>query len=134
MKIKQTSVFVENRSGRLAEITAAIAEAGCNILALSVADTTNFGILRFISDEPEKAEKALKDKGFTVSVSEVISVKIADEPGGLARLLSILAKEGITVEYMYAFINRTGNEAQVVMRIENEEKALKLIKESGFSA
>lgn len=134
MKIKQTSVFVENRSGRLAEITAAIAEAGCNILALSVADTTNFGILRFISDEPEKAEKALKDKGFAVSVSEVISVKIADEPGGLARLLSILAKEGITVEYMYAFINRTGNEAQVVMRIENEEKALNLINESGFSA
>lgn len=132
MIIKQLSVFVENRSGRLADITQSIAEAGCSIRALSIADTTNFGILRLIVDDTKKAEDALRDKGLAVSITNVISVRIADKPGGLAKVLKFLSDEGIAVEYMYAFISKTENEAQVVMRIEDINRADEMLTKAGY--
>ena len=133
MIIKQISVFIENRSGRLAEVTSIIAEAGCSIRALSIADTTNFGILRLIVDDSEKAEKALKEKGLAVSITNVVSVKIEDKPGGLAKVLQLLSENDFTVEYMYAFISKSDNEAQVVLYIDNTVSADKLLTEAGLN-
>ncbi len=133
MIIKQISIFVENKPGRLAEITNIIAKNNINIKALSVADTTNFGILRIIVDNPEEVERVLKDAGLTVSITSVITACIHNRPGGLAEVLSILADNSITIEYMYAFIAKSENEAYVVMRIEDEEKAVKILKDHGFS-
>lgn len=132
MLIKQISVFVENKPGRLAEITEIISAAGCNILALSIADTTSFGILRLIVDDPDKVEAVIKEKGTTASVTDVISVKLEDKPGGLTQALTLLSKAGIDVSYMYAFISRSDNEAQVVLKVKDEEKAVKLLAENGF--
>ena len=106
MFIKQLSVFVENKSGRLAEITAVLAGAGIDIRALSIADTTNFGILRIIVDKPFEAEAALKEAGLTVSLTSVLAIGIPDEPGGFAAAMKALAAAGVGVEYMYAFISR----------------------------
>lgn len=133
MIIKQISIFVENKPGRLAEITNIIAKNNINIKALSVADTTNFGILRIIVDNPEEVERVLKDAGLTVSITSVITACIHNRPGGLAEVLTLLADNDITIEYMYAFIAKSENEAYVVMRIEDEEKAVNLLKAHSFS-
>ncbi|MBE6613387.1 MAG: ACT domain-containing protein [Ruminococcaceae bacterium] len=133
MIIKQISIFVENKPGRLAEITRIIAENHINIRALSVADTTHFGILRIIVDNPEEVEKVLKEAGLTVSITSVITACIHDKPGGLAEVLGLLAANDIAIEYMYAFIAKSENEAYVVMRIEAEGAAVKLLKDNGFT-
>ena len=107
--IKQLSIFVENKAGRLAEITAVLADAGIDIRALSVADTTNFGILRLIVDKPDEAERILREAGLTVSLTGVIAVGIPDRPGGFAAAMRALADASIDIEYMYAFISRGKN-------------------------
>ncbi len=131
MLIKQISVFVENKEGRLADITETIAAAGVDIRALSIADTTDFGILRLIVDKPLEAEKALKEAGFTVSVTGVIAVGIDDEPGGFAGPMRALANAHIDVEYMYAFITRNSKKAYVILRVNDTEKATETLKNSG---
>lgn len=128
MFIKQLSIFVENKSGRLAEITAIIAQAGIDIRALSIADTTNFGILRLIVDKPDAAEKALKDAGLTVSLTNVIAIGIPDVPGGFAAAMKALADADIDVEYMYAFISRDQGRACVILRVGDNEGALGALK------
>ncbi len=133
MIIKQISIFVENKPGRLAEITKIIADNQINIRALSVADTTHFGILRIIVDNPEEVEKILKDAGLTVSITSVITACIHNKPGGLAEVLTLLASKDIAIEYMYAFIAKSDSEAYVVMRIEAEDAATKLLREHGFT-
>ena len=133
MIIKQISIFVENKPGRLAEITEIIAKNDINIRALSVADTTHFGILRIIVDYPEMVQRVLKEAGLTVSITSVITAAINDRPGGLAEVLKLFAAHDIQIEYMYAFIAKSENEAYVVMRIENEDVAVKLLKENGFT-
>jgi len=133
MIIKQISIFVENRAGRLAEITDIIAQNNINIRALSIADTTNFGILRIIVDDTNRVEKILKENGMTVSVTGVISVCVEDKPGGLAKILKTLAAENIGIEYMYAFISReSADKAYVIMRIEEEFKAVEILKKAGY--
>lgn len=124
MYIKQLSVFVENKSGRLAEITSVIAAAGIDIRALSIADTTNFGILRLIVDKPDEAEQVLKKAGLTVSLTNVIAVGIPDEPGGFAAAMKSLADAGVDVEYMYAFISRDQGRACVILRVKDNDRAL----------
>ena len=133
MIIKQISIFVENKPGRLAEITEIIAKNDINIRALSVADTTHFGILRIIVDDPEMVQRVLKEAGLTVSITSVITAATNDRPGGLAAVLKLFAARDIQIEYMYAFIAKSENEAYVVMRIENEDEAVKLLKENGFT-
>lgn len=131
MYIKQLSVFVENKSGRLAEITTIIAEAGIDIRALSIADTTDFGILRLVVDKPDEAEKALKAAGLTVSLTNVIAVGIPDRPGGFAETITAIADKDVGVEYMYAYVARENNSAFLVMRVMDNEKAIAALKAHG---
>ena len=133
MLIKQISVFVENKEGRLAEITETIAKAGVDIRALSIADTTDFGILRLIVDKPHETEKVLRDSGFTVSVTSVIAVGIDDGPGGFAKPMRVLANAHIDVEYMYAFISRDTKKAYVILRVNDNATAAKALEEAGIA-
>lgn len=133
MKVKQISVFLENKSGRLADVTRVLADNDINIRALSIADTNDFGILRLIVNSPEKAWKVLKEKGFTVSETEIIAVRIPDRPGGLAGILNILEQNRINIEYMYAFVGKSGTDAVVVIRIENIDRAIELLQKEGIA-
>ncbi len=127
MLIKQLSVFVENKSGRLAEITSDIASFGINIKALSIADTTDFGILRIIVDDPEDACAKLRSKGMTVSASDVLSVHVENKPDGLASVLRKLSDGGVCVEYVYAFAASDNDGAMVVIRADDNEAAEKIL-------
>jgi len=127
MKVKQISVFIENRSGRLREVTKVLGENSINIKALSLADTSDYGILRLIVDQPDAALKALKQANFTLSETNVIAVEVSDEPGGLSNLLDSLDSADINVEYMYAFVEKSSNNAIMIFKIENIENAIKVL-------
>jgi len=130
MLVKQISVFLENKSGRLAEVTRILGSNNIDISALSIADTTEFGILRLIVNDPEKAEKVLKEHGLTVSSTNVIAIAVEDKPGGLAHILEILEKRKIDIEYLYAFVGKMDNEALVILRVENLNEAAAALIES----
>lgn len=132
MLIKQLSVFVENKLGRMAEITALIGDAGVDIRALSIADTSDFGILRLIVDKPDAALEALKHAGVTVTLTDVIAVGIDDKPGAFAKAVKIMSDAGIGIEYMYAFISRSDSQAFVIMRIENLDKGIETMQKNGI--
>lgn len=132
MLVKQISVFLENKSGRLAEVTRTLADNDIDISALSIADTTDFGILRLIVNKPEKAEEVLKKNGFTVSGTSVIAIGVEDKPGGLASALEILDDENIGIEYMYAFVSKTDDEALVILRVEDPGRAIEVLKKSNI--
>ena len=129
MKVKQISVFLENKSGRLAEVTRALGDHDINIRALSIADTTDFGILRLIVNKPEDANRILREAGFMVSETEVIAVDVPDRPGGLADILDTLGKAKVNIEYLYAFIGQTSQDALVIFRVEDCDGAMKALKE-----
>ncbi|MBQ1206686.1 MAG: ACT domain-containing protein [Clostridia bacterium] len=131
MYIKQLSVFVENKDGRLAEITTIIAKAGIDIRALSIADTTEFGILRLVVDKPFEAEKILKEAGLTVSLTDVIAIGIPDRTGGFAETITAVADKAVGVEYMYAFISRQQGRAYLIMRVADNETAIAALKAQG---
>jgi len=133
MRVEQIAVFLENKSGRLAEITAILAENDINIRALSVADTADFGILRLIVDDVEKAKNILKDGGFTVGKTDVLAVEVADKTGGLATVLRSLHRADINVEYMYAFVNKTGENAVLIFRFEKMDEAIEVLQKDGFT-
>lgn len=133
MAINQLSVFVENKQGTILNITRAIAKAGVDIRALSVADTQDFGILRLIVSDTEKAKAALHEENCVVSVTQVIAVSVSDVPGGLHQVLEYLAQEGINVEYLYAFITVSGKNAYVVLRVENNDRASALLADKGIT-
>jgi len=125
MIIKQLSVFLENKSGRLTDVTEALASADINISAFSVADTAEYGILRLIVNKPEEAEKVLKEKEFSVHITNVIGLIVPHESGSLHRALKILSSEGITIEYMYAFA--LSNKATVIIRTDAIEQTVALL-------
>ena len=132
MVVKQISVFMENRAGRLEEITGILAGSKINIRALSLADTSDFGILRLIVDNPDRAAGILKKNGFTVRENEVIAVEVEDKPGGLHDILSLFSKAGISIEYMYAFLERRHeNRAVLIIRVEAAAKAVKTMQDAG---
>lgn len=133
MKVKQISIFLENKSGRLAQVTKALGDNDINIRALSIADTTDFGILRLIVNDPEGAYKVLKDAGFTVSTTDVIAVEVKDDPGGLSRVLEILENVGVNIEYLYAFLQKATNAALVVFRVEQIEEAIEVLQKNNVS-
>ncbi|MBU4532996.1 MAG: ACT domain-containing protein [Eubacteriales bacterium] len=128
MWVKQISVFLENKSGRLAAVTRILGNEGINIRALSIADTSDFGILRLIVDDPAKAYSKLKEGGITVSETEVIAVEIPDTPGGLASVLDILDAGGANIEYLYAFVSKSSGNALVLMKVEDLDKAAAALK------
>ena len=134
MIIKQISLFMENSTGRLAGATDLLAEAKINLRAISIADTTEFGILRLIADQPEKAVKLLKEAGFAARETDVIAVEIADEPGSLARIMALFRDEGVGIEYLYASLEHRAGKAVIVMKVDNSVAALALLEKPGFSA
>ena len=133
MHVEQISIFIENKFGRLAEVTRILGDAGVNIRTLSLADTSDFGILRLIVNDTEKAKGVLKEKGFTVSKTEVVAVEIPDRPGGLADILQVLDASGINVEYMYAFVERCGENAVMIFRFDETLKAIAALTAKGFT-
>lgn len=131
MKVEQISVFLENKSGRLAEVTGTLSKGGVNIRALSLADTADFGILRLIVNDTEKAKAILKENGFTVGKTEVIALEVPDRPGGLSGILAMLDGAGINVEYMYAFVQRSGDNAIIIFRFDELDKAIDVLTKAG---
>jgi len=133
MKVKQISIFLENKSGRLAKVIKTLGENNINIRALSIADTTDFGIIRLIVNDPDKALKILKEQDFTVSTTEIIAVQVPDKPGGLAGILQMLEDFKINIEYMYAFVEKSGTDAVVVFRVESIDRAIDILQQRGVS-
>jgi hypothetical protein len=132
LALKQVSVFLENKSGRLYEMARILGEHGINMRALTVAETVDYGVVRFIADDPDKAAEVLRNHGFTVSETEVIGVLIPDRPGGLAEVLKVLSKKNLNVEYLYCFSEPGKDQAIDVMRIEDIDLAEKILKSAGF--
>lgn len=132
MIIKQLSIFVENKAGRMAEVTQILASNNIDIRALSIADTTDYGILRLIVNNPQKALGALKTASITVTLTGVIAIAIPDQPGGLARAIKVLSDRQISIEYMYAFLNPNNATAFVILRVEDNEKALQALQDGNI--
>lgn len=133
MQAEQISIFLENKAGRLSEVTGILSENSVNIRALALADTTDFGVLRLIVDDNAKAEQVLKDAGFTVRKTNVVAVEVNDRPGGLHSILETLYKAGINVEYMYAFVRQSGNNAVMIFRFDQPEEAVRILSENGIT-
>ena len=133
MIIKQLSIFVENKQGRMAEITRLLAENQIDIRALSIADTTDYGILRLIVNKPEQAMEAMKKEGMTVTLTNVIAIAVPDCPGGLNKAVEVLSEKNIGIEYMYAFLNPKRETAFVILRVEDNERAIQVLLEGGVS-
>lgn len=132
MLIKQISVFVENRPGRLFDITSVLRDAGVDIRALTIADTTEFGILRLIVGNPERAQEALRAAKLTVSITSVIGVRLRDEPGGLCEALGVLREANVSVEYCYAFISHSSDDAHVILRVDHSDDAIQALEKAGY--
>ena len=130
MTIEQLSVFIENKPGKLVEALEAISAAGIDLRALSLADTTDFGILRVIVDKPKQALEILQKADYLVKSSEVIPVSVGDKPGGLSTVLRILANEGVDVEYTYAFVAHSHDRAYVILRVSDNDLAIKALKDN----
>jgi len=133
MKIHQLSVFLENKPGQLRAACAEAARAGINIVTLSLADTEQFGILRLIIQDWRKAKKVFEKAGFVVKDTEVLAIEVADEPGGLLRILEIVDRAKLNIEYMYAFTERRGGKAALVFRFEDPDKAQLVLKADGVN-
>ena len=132
MAIKQLTVFVQNQKGTVVSVTDILAKNNINLRALSIAETQDFGILRLIVNDEKAAETVLAENGYLIKVIEVVGVKIGDEPGKLTSALDVLDKAGINVEYLYAFMARTEKHAYVVLRVEDNEVAEKVLTDAGF--
>ena len=132
MVIHQISVFVENRHGRLSEILGVLADANIDLRAVSIADTTDFGILRMILTDPDRAIELFRQKGITASRTEVLAAELRDVPGSLHKVLLILGEAGISVEYVYAFITRKDQDAYVILRVEDNAQAAQVLTAAGI--
>lgn len=132
MTIDQLSVFVENKPGHLLEITETLGGAGIDLRALSIGDTAEFGVLRLIVSEADRALSVLREAGFAVSLTQVLAVSLADTPGSLSKILRVIAGAGINVEYLYAFVTRKSGGAYVVFRVEDNTAAAALLDKNGI--
>ena len=132
MIIKQVSIFVENKTGSMAEVLDILGNNNIDLNALSIADTTDFGILRLIVSDPNKAEKILKENGMVVKLTDVIAVGIEDKPGSLSKILDILKNNAIEIDYMYAFIGKSNTGALVILKLSDPAKATELLKSNSI--
>lgn len=132
MSLKQLTVFVENKQGALVSITDTLAAHNVNIRALSLADTRDFGILRLIVNDTETAHRTLSEEGYLLNITEVVGVKIGDQPGKLSKALKVLDEANINMEYLYAFMSRTERHAYVVLRVEDNDHATSELEAAGF--
>lgn len=132
MLVKQVSIFVENKEGKIANVLEILANNNINIKALSLADTTNFGILRLIVDKPQKTKEILNNEDIIVKINDVVTVGVLDRPGGLSGILKKLGENKLAIEYMYAFIGDNDSKAMVVLKIDDVDKAIKCINENNI--
>ena len=132
--VQQLSVFLQNKSGKIAAVVRALSDSGVDIRALSIADTTDFGILRMLVSDISAAKAALAEQNCILSVNEVTVVAVPDTPGGLSRVLTLMAQQEIDIEYMYSLIDRGKEDAYMVFRVSDENRLLKVLSENGLSA
>ncbi len=132
MTVKQISVFVENKPGKLAELTDYLHQHDIDMRALSIAETQDFGIVRMIVDDAYKASQVLKESGYVVSITPVLAVEMSDEPGSLYKILKVLGDGGVNLDYTYAFLSQKAATAYMVLRVENNEKAIERLEKSGI--
>jgi hypothetical protein len=132
MKINQISVFLENRKGRLCDVCMILGDNDINIRALTIAETESFGVLRIVVDKTEEAMKVLKDKDFTANITDVVAVEVSDKPGGLAGILKVLAGNDINIEYMYAFVEKSSDNALMVFRFEDTAAAQQILQQNNI--
>jgi hypothetical protein len=130
--IKQISLFVENKPGRMAKVSKTLSDAGVNIRALTVAEAGDFGVIRMVVDDPEKGYQVLHDSGFTVSETEVLAVEMKDIPGGLYEIVNTLGESDVNVDYAYAFVTTKAERAMLIIRVDNLEKARKVLTDAGI--
>jgi hypothetical protein len=133
MKIRQLSVFLENRAGRLAGLCRTLAEAGVNLTTLTLAEAGEFGLLRLITPEADKAREVVERAGYAATVTEVVALQVPDRPGGLASVLDVLEPHGISVEYMYAFAMRASGDAVMVFRFDDIDRAISVLQAAGVN-
>ncbi len=133
MKVQQITVFLENKAGRLASVAKALKDSGVNIRALTIADSSDFGILRMIVNKPDQALSVLKQAGFLVKQNPVIAVQIDDKEGLFYDIMSLCNKEGLNVEYTYSFVEQTSNKAILFLRFEEVDNAVELFKKNGYT-
>jgi len=133
MKITQLSIFLENTAGRLREVTGILSNARINIRALAMAETADFGILRIIVNDPQKALQELRAAHFTVRETPIIAVEVPDRPGGLHSLLEALAQENMNVEYAYGFVEKRSDNALIVIRVEDPDRGIEILQKKGFT-
>jgi len=131
MLIKQLSVFIENKVGRLEDVTKVLKDHNINIASFSLADTAEYGMLRMIVSDPEEGRRVLREEGFSASLADVIAVKIAQKPGTLHEVVKILFEAGLSVEYMYT-LSTTGKDTSIIMKTSDLNQALKVLKENGY--
>ena len=132
MKVKQIAIFLENKSGRLADISHTLAENAINIRALTLADTADFGILRLVVNDTNKAQQVLKENGFTVGITDILAVEVPDKPGALDSILQEVHKAGLNVEYMYAFTKKSGQSGMLLFRFDDQDAAAAVFQKAGF--
>lgn len=131
--IRQISVFLSNQSGRLAEVTKLLADNSIDIIALSIADTAQYGALRIITDDNDKAIEILKDSGFVTKINHVLGIEIPNEPGALSKVLYAFDESGISVEYIYAFVGESGKNARVIIRVNDNGLGTEVLRSKGIS-
>ena len=133
MKVRQISVFLENRKGRLYEVCSLLGEAKINIRALTIAETESFGVLRMVVNKPAEAIDLFRKHHITANLTDVVAVEVPDRPGGLAEVLKVLANEDMNVEYMYGFVEKATDKALMVFKFENIDKAISVLKSNGIN-
>lgn len=131
MYVKQISVFIENAPGKLAEFTRILGEKGIDLVSLSIADTTSFGILRGIVADWERASRLIEEAGYTLRLTDVLAVEVPDRPGGLADILTMLSEQGIEIEYLYSFVRNKSDKALIVFRVPDIDKAMTILSAHG---
>lgn len=132
MYIKQISVFIENRTGRLAEFCRLLGDNGIDMIAITIADTTSFGILRAIVSDTDRAVQVLREANYAVTITEVLAVAINDQPGGLASALELLRAHNVNVEYLYSFVRHVGDDCAILFRVDQPEEAVRVFMENGI--
>ena len=132
MYIKQISVFIENRTGRLAEFCRLLGDNGIDMIAITIADTTSFGILRAIVSDTDRAVQVLREANYAVTITEVLAVAINDQPGGLASALELLRAHNVNVEYLYSFVRHVGDDCAILFRVDQPEEAVRVFTENGI--
>ena len=133
MKVEQVSVFLENKPGSLEEVMRILKEANINIRTLSLADTKDFGILRLIVNNVDTTSRVLRDNGFRVSRTTVVAVEVPDRPGGLHSILAVLKNDNILVEYLYAFVEKSGENAVIIFRFDDSDAAIEVLRKNNFN-